>query len=96
MSNDPKSEAAIGLPMDGKPDSTEDRRRDHAADETVLPEICPWLAADNVDRMAREVARDAYRVSLRMLSSGEPGTTRFGVQHVSGRVFLTLEVKKDA
>ena len=54
--------------------------------------ISPATAPDEVERMAREVARDAYRVALRHLQNGS-GRSAFGVQHVGGRVWLAIEVK---
>lgn len=57
----------------------------------------PYL--DENDRIAREVARDAYRATISCLlelereDAGIDTARAFGVQHVGGRVRLSLEVK---
>jgi hypothetical protein len=53
--------------------------------------ILPWLAGDEDDRMAREAARDCYKAVLSQLKHGG-GVHQFGVQHVGGRITLTVDI----
>ena len=50
---------------------------------------------DENDRMAREVARDAYRTAIAQLQIGLENTHKFGVQHVGGKFLLQLTYDPD-
>lgn len=52
----------------------------------------PATAPDEIERMARETARDAYRATLALLQGTGRNVAMFGVQHVGGRIMLTIEV----
>lgn len=54
--------------------------------------ISPATAPDEIERMARETARDAYRATLSLLRGTGRNVAHFGVQHVGGRIMLTIEV----
>ena len=47
---------------------------------------------DEIDRIARETARDAYRAAAILLDAGQSGPMEFGVQHVGGRILIRVEI----
>lgn len=60
--------------------------------EVEIPRFLRRVADAGDETIATEVARDAYASTLALLLHGSGKIGPFGVQHVGGRILLTIEI----